>query len=659
MRKTSAAHVSMMTSDLDRVPFKFAGFTADSWAFALRIWFALVVALYVSFWLNLEAPSTTALTIAVLAFPSRGQAAEKALFRIMATGVGVTAAILITGIFAQSGVFILVAFAAWMGLCVYLTSLFDGNRAYAAALCGTTVALIAMPQLDSPQMVFQAGMARGAAIAIGVLAVTFVNDFFAAPDFYPKVARDLARLNSKVAALVKTVTSDDFPSPIVTATLLHDITALRPQIASLAPESTNGHARAAAARSAVVELVTLLFLARATQALWITQPGDPQVRLVSPVDRPLLESDLQFAHHAGVSPALIAMCHAWLMERLSQTSERLRQSLSALNASIYPPHRWRTPLYRLHALAFASGVRAALSFLLIALLLTAAGWPTTASCLSLVGVLIGISATTPDVRAFTTLAAVAAPVSCLLVGILEFVILDGVTDFPLLAIGIAPFIIGSALLISTPSLILSSLGRANLVFTIAVFAPSNPQSYNPQTYLFTSLFLCFAAFALFVTQYIVRPLTAGERRGLLIDAARRDVAETVLIERRGLSPEEAIYRDASRIGMIVAAGERSDDHKRSVDQALTLIDQAAVLRLCNEQLILTEGGRHNGFVKEAIAALQMRDRDAVLSIATRMREAPTHIAGELYAMSSTLVLFWAMNATSPSVGADASQEALG
>ena len=51
----------------------FVGMPASSWAFAIRIWLAIVLALYVSFWLELEAPSSAALTVTILALPTRGQ----------------------------------------------------------------------------------------------------------------------------------------------------------------------------------------------------------------------------------------------------------------------------------------------------------------------------------------------------------------------------------------------------------------------------------------------------------------------------------------------------------------------------------------------------------------------------------------------------------
>src|SRR5258706_14452721 len=133
-----------------RQPMVWAGLPASSRAFAIRIWLAIVLALCVSFWLELEAPSTAALTIAILALPTRGQVIEKAVFRIIATVVGITASIALFVFCTQSGSRLLDAFAAWIGLCVYVVGLLDGNRAYGAALSGYTLALIAVQQIDNP-----------------------------------------------------------------------------------------------------------------------------------------------------------------------------------------------------------------------------------------------------------------------------------------------------------------------------------------------------------------------------------------------------------------------------------------------------------------------------------------------------------------------------
>src|SRR5690349_10332107 len=119
----------MTTAAIAR-PLSFAGVPVGAWAFGIRIWLAVVLALLASFWLQLEAPVTSALTVAILAAPTRGQALHKASYRVVGTLIGVTAAIVTTALFSQARDLLLVAFAAWVGFCVYAAGLLDGNRAY-------------------------------------------------------------------------------------------------------------------------------------------------------------------------------------------------------------------------------------------------------------------------------------------------------------------------------------------------------------------------------------------------------------------------------------------------------------------------------------------------------------------------------------------------
>jgi uncharacterized membrane protein YccC len=164
-----------VVATISEQPYTVANISVSSWGFAIRVWLATILALVVSFWLQLESPTTAALTVAVLAEPTRGQALDKAAFRLLATVVGVTASIAITGLFSQARDLILVAFAVWLGICVFAAKLLDGYRAYAAVLSGYTVAFIATQQIDNPQHVFESGMTRGAAIAVGILSIALVN----------------------------------------------------------------------------------------------------------------------------------------------------------------------------------------------------------------------------------------------------------------------------------------------------------------------------------------------------------------------------------------------------------------------------------------------------------------------------------------------------
>ena len=57
--------------------FRVAGLPVSSWAFAVRLWIAITIALCTSFWLQLEAPFSAVLTVLILAEPTRGQALSR------------------------------------------------------------------------------------------------------------------------------------------------------------------------------------------------------------------------------------------------------------------------------------------------------------------------------------------------------------------------------------------------------------------------------------------------------------------------------------------------------------------------------------------------------------------------------------------------------
>src|ERR1700730_223767 len=115
---------------------KFAGFPLSAFAFALRIWAAMMLALYAAFWLQLGSASSAAVTVGVLALPTRGQTYQKAIYRVLMTGVGVVVSIIIAALFTQARDLFVIAYASWLGLCVYVCGLLDGNRAYGVVLCG-------------------------------------------------------------------------------------------------------------------------------------------------------------------------------------------------------------------------------------------------------------------------------------------------------------------------------------------------------------------------------------------------------------------------------------------------------------------------------------------------------------------------------------------
>jgi len=572
-------------------PIRFAGLPVEAWAFAVRIWLAVILALYVSFWLELDSPSTAAVTVAILALPTRGEGLDKAVFRLMATTLGVLASLVIVAVFAQSDMILLWVFAGWIGLCVFTGGMLDGNRAYAAALGVITVAIVAIGRIDAPQQVFEGGIARGSAIAVGVLAVTFVNDVLGAPERHPRIAARLRSLQERVANYGRAVAGGQAMPSATAAALLGEITALRPDIAGLVAESSSGRARRAAARTAMVELVAQFSTARWLEAL----AG-------------------QASSRSGDDTAAMAREALWAEWR--QREVDLRRDLDDLKDARFPSRTWRAPLYRSPRIALAGGIRAALCFGLAATLFVMSDWPAVSTVLVFVAVLLGLGATVPDMAAFSRLAVLIAPVACILAGLLEFVVLDGATGFPMLAIGLAPFVLACALLMTLANPALVSVGRLNLVFILALVAPTNPETYDPETFLFSCLFVSLATLLLFAFQLILPPMSRGRQVRQLLAEARREMARPPTEWRADLAGEEAAFRDALRVGQI--AGLAGGD-PGPLNEAMRSFDQATALRRCVDELNSREARPFAEAVQAARGALWQRDPAAMLEAATAFR----------------------------------------
>lgn len=243
---------------------------------------------------------------------------------------------------------------------------------------------------------------------------------------------------------------------------------------------------------------------------------------------------------------------------------------------------------------------------LAAAVLVYAGWPAASSALSLVGIMIGLGALAPNSRVVTALALIAAPVAGIVAGIIEFVILDGVDDFPLLAIGLAPLVIGAALLIASPNRTLSALGRMSLIFAVTTFLPSNPQSYDAQSYIFFFLLNCVAPGLLLAMQFLVPPVSEDQRRRWLLLSARRESAQVPSADRR-FEPEEEMFRDAGRISQILSAGSSAPNNAEAVEEALSHFDQSSAIRLCNNKLKALANGPLSELAEEVRVALSKRE----------------------------------------------------
>jgi hypothetical protein len=300
-------------------------------------------------------------------------------------------------------------------------------------------------------------------------------------------------------------------------------------------------------------------------------------------------------------------------------------------------------------------LRAAACLVLASGFFVLAGWPSAEVSLSLVALVIGLGAVSPNPQGFTVAAFIAAPIAAVLAGTLEFLILDGVTEFPLLALALAPFVIGAMVAATRPHPMVASLGRLNLIFILVILSPSNPQSYNANSFLFVVLFLCTGIGLLLAAETLIPPESNERRQRWIMASVRRDF-ELVLSKRdRRLAPEEAMFRDAARIGQIPASGASHRD-SAVLAQALSYFDRAAAIRLGRDSVARLAETSLSHLAAEAEEALATQDtqrlRDvslALMHVAGAGSALAEEISGEL--TLAAIVIDAARHAASPAMEA--------
>ena len=626
-----------------------AGFPLSAWAFALRIWAAMAVGLYAAFWLQLESAASAAVTVAILALQTRGQVYQKAIYWLLATVSGIIASFVIAGLFAQARDLFLIGFAGWLGLCIYVGGLLDGNRAFGAILSGYTVAQVAVTQTDSPQNIFMAGVNRGAAILVGIAALALVSELFVAPNVHTGLAGKLTASHRRVRAFALAILHGGSADPIRSANLLHEITALHSDITALVAEASGEGARGAAARSAAVALVAEGSAAVALASLPAsTSPSLRRTLAEALADAPGTETrvfQLRLQQHAdaGDGDPHDAVFARQALDLLIE-NRRAQSAIEDLRAGRPPPRRIHAPIYRSHWAAARNGLRAFLAALFCEILFSLGGWPFASEGLALMALTIALSANAPNPHTFPADAAIAVPIAALLAGVTEFLILDGVDQFPLLAIGMAPVVLAAALLLTIRHPRLVSIAFLVLIFFLTILSPTNPQVYDPETYLFTSVMAITAVILVFVLLQTILPTSDALRRRWHLTSARAEMRSLLAGARSRRLDEEALFRDADRIGQLAALQPADGDERRDdLRQALDILRYAASVRRVRTTLAELSARTDAHLIGDANSSLAASDAPGLRRAAAELVNTASELDhdGQVAARTASLNLIWA------------------
>jgi uncharacterized membrane protein YccC len=540
------------------------------WAYAFRIWLAAVVALYVAFWLQLGGASSAAVTVAILAQPTRGAALAKAANRIAATLIGATMSVVIAGLFPGERIGMLGAFVCWICICVFVASYLRGYQAYAAVLSGYTVAIIALVNIDTPQNVFTTMTDRMAAITIGILCVTLINDVFGSPPVWRGLDRGINDIWRDVRGYARDVLSGNQDSER-TGALLSQISGLRDQVDIVAHDMADGRHRAAGARSAMLALVEIVQQLRLLRLLAL---GDPLAITIK--NQCLAAID---GHHAEAlafltklreielsRPDLVAGA-VWQIQqavRFVESKSLLSDGLLSLREGLEPARDVRLPQRGEFVVALGNAARIGIALLAGTTFLVFAGWPASVAALTITAILCALSTMMPSPSKFAVAAMISFVLASVSAGIVRFYVLTESQQFVRLALAIAPVLIFGCLLSVRPAI--AGIGLIMNVIFLVLLAPSNPQVYNPLTFYSECMFVAFALAVVFLASRLAWPVSALDRQRAVVRATRETLMASVAGAEYSLPALE--FGLASRIADYVASAAGARRPRREVLKGL-------------------------------------------------------------------------------------------
>lgn len=237
------------------------GFERPVLVFTLRTALAASAALLLGWFLGLEHPQWSAMTVWATSQPVRGQALEKGAYRLAGTAVGVLAGV---GLVLLSGdsVFRLVAgLAVWIALCTALGHLLRGFAVYGVILSGYSASMVALLDNGRPDLVVGLGVDRFLTIATGVVVAVAVSLVFAPKGGPGGIAQAIRQVTARLLRLM----GDGHDAEAVraqTRTLLSEIAALEEKLEPHGAGSLKGRRFVRGARGLFMAEVEILLRLR-------------------------------------------------------------------------------------------------------------------------------------------------------------------------------------------------------------------------------------------------------------------------------------------------------------------------------------------------------------------------------------------------------------
>ena len=155
--------------------------------FACKLAFAIVLALFLGFHLQLETPRWSVLTAAIVAAgpafaaggePFSGAIRHRGWLRIIGTFIGSIGGLLIMMLFIRAPLVMMLLCCAWAGICTWISSLVRVENSYAFGLAGYTALIIVVTTATEPLLSPLYAVERCSEIVLGIVCAVLADIIF-------------------------------------------------------------------------------------------------------------------------------------------------------------------------------------------------------------------------------------------------------------------------------------------------------------------------------------------------------------------------------------------------------------------------------------------------------------------------------------------------
>jgi uncharacterized membrane protein YccC len=155
--------------------------------FAVKTYVASLLALYIAFWLGLDDPRWSFLTVFVVSQPDSGFVLTKSFYRILGTTAGLFVTTALVFALAQYGELFVIAAAIWICFCNFAARAVRNFASYGFQLAGYSVAIVGIPAAVQPDGAYRLVVARFTEIVLGIICAALVSRLFFVRELSPNL----------------------------------------------------------------------------------------------------------------------------------------------------------------------------------------------------------------------------------------------------------------------------------------------------------------------------------------------------------------------------------------------------------------------------------------------------------------------------------------